>query len=95
MTATTKKKEATEKKAPIARKRFADKAESITIAIAGNKLAASVKEFAPGKDKETGKALNPSFGWHAGGKVVIEVDGVPLNCQANVILTVIDSKMAD
>lgn len=67
----------------ITKKRFAEKANPITISVAGQPQIAGVKEFSTG-----------SFGWSFNGKIVAEVDGVPLKVQANVNLVVVGSKEA-
>lgn len=66
---------------PIRRSQFRASAKPVEVAIAGNRLAAGVKEFSTG-----------SMGWYLTGKTTIEVDGVLVPVQIGVTLTVIGSK---
>lgn len=88
MAATDKAKakpEVTEKaKCPVNLKTFMEKAKPITIKIGDtNTLVASPKQFTTG-----------SFGFYAGDKVVIEVDGVPVKCQLGLNIIAVGSKEA-
>lgn len=80
-----KKEKTTEtKKCPIDRDTFVKTAVPLSVTINGQQMAASVKEFSTG-----------SYGWYLSGKVVVEVDGKPLNVQAGCNLTVVGSKPAE
>lgn len=73
------------KVSPVTRKQFAANAKAIKVTVGEDKHAAPVymmpKEFSTG-----------SLGWHAQGKAVVLVDGVPTECQVNIMYTVIGSK---
>ncbi len=66
---------------PITREQFRSKAKQVPITIAGQNLAADVKEFSTG-----------SLGWYLNGKTVIEIDGVPVSVQIGMNLTIVGSK---
>ena len=66
---------------PIERERFKSAAKPIQVEINGQSFQAEVKEFSTG-----------SFGWNLNTKVTVQVDGVPLNCQIGLNLTVVGSK---
>lgn len=66
---------------PISRTAFRTAAKPVEVAVAGNRLAAGVKEFQTG-----------SMGWYLTGKTTVEVDGVLVPVQIGVTLTVIGSK---
>lgn len=68
-------------KCPIGRQEFLASAAPVKVEINGMPFQAMVKEFSTG-----------SFGWNLNGKVSIEVDGKPLNCQIGMNLTVVGSK---
>jgi hypothetical protein len=70
---------------PLTQGEFTAKAQPISVLVDGqSKLVGDVKMFSTG-----------SFGWFANGKVEVEVDGKPVKCQANVVITAIGSKDAD
>lgn len=73
---------------PVSRQRFIDNAEPIVVVVNGSHVAVDVKEFKP--DSE-GKS---SFGWYAGGKINVLVDGVLVPVQVGINLTCIGSKEA-
>ena len=66
---------------PISRSQFHTNAKPVEVAIAGNRLAAGVKEFSTN-----------SLGWYLTGKTTVEIDGVLVPVQIGVTLTVIGSK---
>ena len=66
---------------PITHKHFKDNAKPIQITINGVPLMAEVKEFSTG-----------SLGWYLNAKVTIEVDGVPVQAQIGMNLTIVGSK---
>jgi hypothetical protein len=66
---------------PVTRQQFSSTAKALTVAISGQPLAASPKQFSTG-----------SFGFYANGKVSVLVDGVPVQCQVSLNITVIGSK---
>jgi hypothetical protein len=67
---------------PITRAQFRAKAKPVTITINnGTPMELEVKDFSTG-----------SIGWFANTKVTIEVDGIRLPVQANLMLTVVGSK---
>lgn len=68
-------------KCPISRAQFAKGAKPLTITVNGAPMAAGVKEFSTG-----------SIGWYLNGKTVVEIDGVPVNVQVGLNLTVVGSK---
>lgn len=72
---------ATKTACPISRNDFRSHAKPLAVNIAGQAMAAGVKEFSTG-----------SFGWHVNGKMVVTINGVPVTAQVNVLLTVVDSK---
>lgn len=67
---------------PITRAQFQG-AKVLGCNLDGKPFAVPPKEFSTG-----------SFGWHCGDKAEIEVDGVKVRCQVNIMLTVIGSKEA-
>lgn len=81
------KKTTTEPKAkapcPINKEDFTAKAQPIAMVVNGETKALTPKHFASG-----------SYGWFANEKVTVVIDGVPVKVQANVILTVVNSKPA-
>jgi hypothetical protein len=77
-TATTTARKTT---CPVTRQQFASTAKPVTVAIAGQPLAASPKQFSTG-----------SVGFFANGKVAVVIDGVTVQCQVSVNITVIGSK---
>jgi hypothetical protein len=66
---------------PVSRAQFTSTAKALTVAISGQPLSASPKQFSTG-----------SFGFYANGKVTIVVDGQPVQCQVSLNITVIGSK---
>jgi len=66
---------------PIERERFKTKAQPVQVEINGQTFQAEVKDFSTG-----------SFGWNLNTKVTIQVDGVPVNVQIGLNLTVVGSK---
>lgn len=76
-----KKTEAVASKCPISRKDFISKAKPLSIRIGDQLVSGDIKEFATG-----------SFGFFHNGKLTIEIDGVPVKLQMNLLFTVIGSK---
>jgi hypothetical protein len=66
---------------PISREQFRAHAKQVPITIAGQPLAADVKEFSTG-----------SLGWYLNGKTNIEIDGVLVSVQIGLNLTIVGSK---
>jgi len=66
---------------PVSRAQFTGNAKPVEVVIDGNKFAASVKEFSTG-----------SLGWYLNGKSSILVDGVPVQVQIGLNLTIVGSK---
>jgi hypothetical protein len=66
---------------PITREQFRANAKQVPITIAGQQLAADVKEFSTG-----------SLGWYLNGKTNIEIDGVLVSVQIGLNLTIVGSK---
>jgi hypothetical protein len=66
---------------PITREQFRAKGKQVPITIAGQQLAADVKEFSTG-----------SLGWYLNGKTTIEIDGVLVSVQIGLNLTIVGSK---
>jgi hypothetical protein len=66
---------------PVSRQQFTSTAKPVAVNIQGQVLSAAVKQFSTG-----------SMGWFANGKVVVEVDGVPVACQVSLNITAIGSK---
>lgn len=75
---------ATKTVCPISRGAFLENAKPVVVTVDGQRMAAGVKEFS-----------TKSLGWHASGKTVIEVGGVPCEVQVGVTLTIIGSKEAE
>lgn len=67
----------------ITRESFRENANPLVVKVGDTPILADAKEFSTG-----------SFGWFAGGKGVIEVNGVPVQVQIGVNVTVIGSKEA-
>jgi len=65
----------------ITRVDFWSKAKPITISIGNSQLDADPKEFSSG-----------SLGWYAGGKMIVEVEGVRVSVQVGLNLTIVGSK---
>merc|ERR1712232_474797 len=63
------------------RKRFMERAEPLEFQIGSKKIKLAAKEFA-----------SRNVGFHGQGKFEMVVDGVPLTCQANFIITMHHSK---
>lgn len=68
---------------PVTRKQFREKARAVVLMVDGVPMSVEVKEFSTG-----------SFGWFGSDKVTVMIDGVPVKVQANVNLTVVNSKEA-
>jgi hypothetical protein len=66
---------------PITREQFRASAKQVPITIAGQQLAADVKEFSTG-----------SLGWYLNGKTNVEIDGVLVSVQIGLNLTIVGSK---
>lgn len=66
---------------PITREEFRDKAKNVKIIINGHETEAEVKEFATG-----------SLGWYLNTKVPIEVEGIRVQVQVGLNLTIVGSK---
>ena len=66
---------------PITRDQFRAKAKQVPITIAGQQLAADVKEFSTG-----------SLGWYLNGKTTVEINGKRVSVQIGMNLTVVGSK---
>ena len=66
---------------PIGRGDFRGHAKPVQVTIAGNNFTAAVKEFSTG-----------SLGWYLNGKAEIEVNGVPVQVQIGLNLTIVGSK---
>ena len=66
---------------PITRGDFRGHAKPVPVTIAGNTFTAAVKEFSTG-----------SLGWYLNGKAEIEVNGVPVQVQIGMNLTIVGSK---
>ncbi|MCC6750115.1 MAG: hypothetical protein IT371_20785 [Deltaproteobacteria bacterium] len=69
---------------PISQSQFMEKAQSVTVNVAGTEVTAERKTFSTG-----------SFGWYYNGKVTVTVDGKPLQVQVGMNLTVVGSKEAE
>jgi len=65
----------------VTRAQFRSKAKPLPVTINGVPLSAEVKEFSTG-----------SLGWYLNGKVSVEVDGVPVQVQIGLSLTIVGSK---
>lgn len=70
-------------KCPVSRKYFADNAKPILAKIGETVIHLNVKE-----QMSTG-----SFGFHSSDKVVVLIGDTPVKCQANLLLTVVGSKL--
>ena len=66
---------------PINRADFRGHAKPVAVTIGGNNFTAAVKEFSTG-----------SLGWYLNGKAEIEVNGVPVQVQIGLNLTIVGSK---
>jgi hypothetical protein len=66
---------------PVTRGQFRANAKPITVTIAGVPQVAEVKEFSTG-----------SLGWYLNGKTVVEIDGVAVQVQIGLNLTIVGSK---
>jgi len=70
---------------PVTAEQFLAKAPAIlAVTIAGQPIAADRKQFSTG-----------SLGWYGQGKIVVEIDGVPVKVQVGLNLTVVGSKEAE
>ena len=76
-----KTEEAVASKCPISRKDFITKAKPLSIRVGETLISGDVKEFSTG-----------SFGFFSNGKLTVEIDGVPVKMQMNLLFTVIGSK---
>lgn len=68
---------------PLSQAQFLAKAEPLKVAIQGQEMLAEVKAFSTG-----------SFGWYLNGKMLVMVDGKPVNVQIGMNLTIVGSKEA-
>ena len=75
------KKDAKKSGCEVTLEQFMENATNLKVSIAGKDMIANKKHFATG-----------SFGWHAGEKIVVEIDGIPVKVQVGVNLTVVGSK---
>lgn len=75
------KKEGQKRVSPISRKDFHAKAPAVLPAKVADFVLSAVR-----KDFSTG-----SMGWNANGKVTLEVNGIPVECQVGLNVTVIGS----
>ena len=66
---------------PITREQFRGRAKPITITVGDMPMMVPTKEFSTG-----------SLGWYLNGKTVIEIDGIPVQVQLGLSLTIIGSK---
>jgi hypothetical protein len=66
---------------PLSRSQFLAAAEPLSVTVAGTALVAVPKEFSTG-----------SLGWYAGGKVTVQVGGVPVTVQVGLNLTAVGSR---
>ena len=69
------------KTCPVSRNEFREKARDLMVNVAGKEFLANVKEFSTG-----------SLGWYLNGKVVVEIDGIPVPVQVGMNLTIAHSK---
>ena len=65
----------------ITREVFRQKAQPVTVTVAGVPLIAEAKEFSTG-----------SLGWYCGGKLTVTVDGQQVKVQVGLNLTIVGSK---
>lgn len=68
----------------ISRKDFKAKAKPMALKMGETLQAADAREFSTG-----------SFGWGFSGKIVVEIDGVPVKCQVSCSIVVVGSKEAE
>ncbi len=66
---------------PITRAQFRSHAKPVTVTVGSVPQVAEVKEFSTG-----------SLGWYLNGKTVLEIDGVAVQVQIGLNLTIIGSK---
>ena len=66
---------------PITRQEFRDGAKAVSVTIAGVPQLVSPKEFSTG-----------SLGWYLNGKIPIEINGVSVQVQIGLNLTIVGSK---
>jgi hypothetical protein len=66
---------------PVSRADFAAKAEPLAVVLDGKEMEAEVKQFSTG-----------SFGYFLSGKSTVEVGGVRVPVQVNLLVTVVASK---
>lgn len=83
----TQRGEVKKKVCPITREQFRDNAKPTKIIISHDGKEATLVA-APRPDGFS----SGSEGWYAGEKVTLEIDGVPVQCQVGVNITVIGSK---
>lgn len=78
----TAPKPANKRVSPISREQFRQSAPNALSAVIGDyPVPAGKKEFATG-----------SLGWYGNGKVTLTINGVPVDCQVGITVTVIGSK---
>lgn len=65
----------------VSKEQFEEKAKSLKVTVGGQDMVANKKVFSSG-----------SYGWFAGGKIVVEIDGVPVTVQCGINLTIVGSK---
>jgi hypothetical protein len=78
-----KKQTAESKKCPVSKSVFVEHAAPIAVRIGDQSLIAVPKEFSTG-----------SLGWYGQGKIVMDINGVAVQVQVGVNLTVVGSKEA-
>lgn len=66
---------------PVSREEFRQKAEPITLTVAGTTIVMDPREFSTG-----------SLGWNASQKVTVVIDGKRVTCQLGLNLTLANSK---
>ena len=67
----------------VTRDEFRQHAVPVDVLLGDKAMAAKPKEFSTG-----------NFGWHAGGKLDVLVNGKPVKCQVGIVVTAIGSKDA-
>lgn len=71
----------TKKPPGVSREVFKEHASFLPVTVNGTEMSASPKEFSTG-----------SYGWHCATKMVVTINGVPVDVLVNLNLTVINSK---
>ena len=66
---------------PITRAEFGEKAQPVSVTIAGVPMQAEVKEFSTG-----------SLGWYLNGKTLVNVGDKPVSVQIGLSMTIVGSK---